>query len=168
MIPAAQAPEPRAPGNTAPDPAPPPRQAGAGRAQDSEDAPVPGAPSCAGQGPPPQNHLGQWGLGAGVVTVGVDSRAGDLAAVSVVPPGVTWCFQRWGHQGLEASSHGVNSSHEFAPGRGQGSSPRCTHLIISTAGPSHRRPTGRTGNSKFWAKTLESSMRSQGIYSIQN
>ena len=64
------------------------RQAGAGRAQDSQDASVPGAPGCAGQGPPPRNHLGQWGLGAGVVTVGVDSRAGDLAAVSVVPPGV--------------------------------------------------------------------------------
>ena len=73
-----------APGDTAQDPVILRGQAEAGRAQDSEDAPV-GRPSCAGQRPPPGSILG--------VTAGVDSRAGELAAASVVvPPGVTLCL----------------------------------------------------------------------------
>ena len=79
-----------------------------------------------------------------VVTVGADSRAGELTAVSVVvPPGVTLCLEGRGQQGTGASrdkQHPLNR----APGRGQGSSPRCMHLRIRTAGPSSRRPTGRT------------------------
>ena len=57
-------------GDTAPHPTLPRGGAGVERAQDSEDAPplLPGAPSCAGQHPPPWEHLGQCRLGAAVVT----------------------------------------------------------------------------------------------------
>ena len=38
---------------------------------------------------PTPDHPGPWGLGAAVVTVGADARAGELAAATViVPPGV--------------------------------------------------------------------------------
>ena len=54
----------------------------------------PGGPElCRPMAPPPE-HPGPCGLGAVVVTVGADSRAGKLAATAVVvPPGVTLCLR---------------------------------------------------------------------------
>ena len=47
-------------------------------------------PSCADQCPQPLEHPGPCGLRAAIVTAGADSRAGELAAATVVvPPGVT-------------------------------------------------------------------------------
>ena len=90
-IPAVQAPEPRAPGDTVQDPVLPLGQAEAGRTQDSEDTPASGGPKVCRSAPlPPPEHPGPCELGAVVVTAGADSRAGQLAAASVVvPPGVT-------------------------------------------------------------------------------
>ena len=77
-------------------------------------------------------------------------------------------WEGWGRKGTGASQD-KQLPLSRAPGRGRGSSPRCTHLRISTAGPSPRRPAGRTGDEQVldWA-ALESSRGSQGIYSIQN
>ena len=87
-----------------------------------------------------------------VVTAGADSRAVDMAAASVVvPPCVTLCLREVGQPGNRGL---MGSTAPTEPGisRGQGSSPRCTHLRLSTAHPSPRRPAGRTGGSKFLTK----------------
>ena len=90
----------------------------------------------------PWEHLGQCGLGAVVVTVGADSRAGELGAATVVaPPGVS---QGKLPLSLKVASQDKQLLLSCAPGRGLSSSPRCTHLRISTAGPSPRSPAGRT------------------------
>ena len=102
-------------------------------------------PSCAGQCTLPPEHLGQCGLGAAVVTVGADSRAGELAATSVVvPPCVTLCLEEAGCQGAEAS-RGKQLPLSPAPGGGRGISPRCIHLRVSIASP----PPEGEGKSKF-------------------
>ena len=62
QIPAAQAPEPRAPSGRSQDPALP-RAGGGGRAQESEDAPAPGAPELCRSAPPSREHPGPCGLG---------------------------------------------------------------------------------------------------------
>ena len=97
------------------------------------------AQSCADRAPTPE-HPVPCALGAAVVTVGADSRSGQLAAATVVvPPGVTL------YLGLSRGLTGLRIPLNCRPGRGLGSSPRCTHLRISTAGLSPRRPAGRTG-----------------------
>ena len=119
-------------------------------------------------GPPlPWEHPDLCGLGAAVVTAGADSRAGELATASgVVPPGVTLCLGGAGPQGTGVS-HDKQLPLSRAPGRGWGISPRCTHLRVSTAGPSPRRPAGRTGEEQVLEPAaLESFRGSQGIYSI--
>ena len=66
-------------------------------------------PSCASQHPQPQEHPGQCGQGAAVVTVEADSRDGELAAASVVvPPGVTLCLG-WSGATREQRPHRQNS-----------------------------------------------------------
>ena len=84
-----------------------------GRVQDSEDSPVAGQPEAVQiSNTPilPWEHLGQCGLGAVVVTVGADSRAGELASTSVVvPPGVILCIGQAGPPGNRGLM-GINSS----------------------------------------------------------
>ena len=98
--PAAQAPDSREPGHTAQDPALPPGKAEVGRAQESEDSLPSGAPKLCRSAHLAREHPGQCGLEdweTVVVTGGADSRAGELAATSVVvPPGVTSCLERQG------------------------------------------------------------------------
>ena len=67
----------------------------------------PGAPHCADQQPPPPEHPGQCGLGDWVVTLGAESRAGELAAASgVVPPDVTHLCLGWSGGAREQRPHG--------------------------------------------------------------
>ena len=70
-----QAPEPRAPGDTAQDPVLPPGQAEAGRAQDSKDAPAPAEQTSS---PAPQS-LQALQTEISVVTEGAESRFPELA-----------------------------------------------------------------------------------------
>ena len=102
-------------------------------------------------GVPAPEHPGPCGLGAAVVTAGADSRAGELASTSgVAPPGVTLCLGEAGRQGTRAS-WGKQLPLSRAPGRGQGSSPRCTHLRAQQAPPPEDQLEGQ-GKSKFWTE----------------
>ena len=84
-----------------------------------------------------------------VVTGGADSRAGGLLAASVVvPPGVTLCLGEAGSQGTGASQD-KQLPRSHAPGRGRGSSPRCTHLRIITARPPLEDQLEGQAKSKF-------------------
>ena len=106
-IPAAQALDYRAPGDTAQDPALVLEQVEAGRPQDSEDSAASGRPQAVQISAPhhPRGIQDSADWETAVVTVGVDSRAGEMAAASgVVPPCVILCLG-------EVGSHGVNSSH---------------------------------------------------------
>ena len=109
VIPAKQAREPRVPG-TQPRIPPPPVIGGGGRAQDSEDTCRRG-PRPEQISSPAQEHPDPCRLGAAEVTVGADSRAGELAAASaIVPPGVTLCH-RQSKAAREQGLHRINSSH---------------------------------------------------------
>ena len=156
-VPAAQAPDSRAPGNTAQDPALPLGQVELPRGPGQRRCSCHGAPQPCRSAPTALRSIqasADWETV--VVTVGADSSTGDLATTSVVvPPGVTWMER--GCQGTGVSQDKqLPLSH--APGRGWGSSPRSTYLRISTAGPSPRRPAGRTGEQQVLNRAaLESS-----------
>lgn len=76
-----------------------------------------------------------------LMTVGAESRAPELATATVVVP------------------HGVSQDKQLllshARGRGLSSSPRCTHLGISKAGHSPRRPEDRNGATRQDIRTAE-------------
>ena len=105
-------PRPRVPGDTAQDPVLALGQVEYRRARESEDAPVAGRPLAVQiRAPPPPEHSGQFRLGAALVTVGADSKAGELAAASVVvPPGVTLCMGP-SVATREQRPHRINNSH---------------------------------------------------------
>ena len=92
VIPAAQAPEPRVPRDTAQDPAlrwDRWKPGGEDTGQQGHSC-CWAAPHWADQHPTPLEHPGPCGLRAAIVTVGADSRAEELAAtIVVVPPAVT-------------------------------------------------------------------------------
>ena len=108
-IPAAQTLDARAPGDSAQDPALPSGQVEAGRAQDSEDAPVSRHPKLCRSRCPQSIQASAAGETV-VVTAGADSRAGRLAAAShIVPPCVTLCLV--GSQPPRKRGLRINSSH---------------------------------------------------------
>ena len=111
-IPVTQTPDPRALGATAQDPALVLGQAEDGRVQDSEDAPATGCPQAVQiSASRPRSIQGSVDWETVVVTAGADSRAGELAAASVVvPPGVILCLG-WSGATREQGPHRVNSSH---------------------------------------------------------
>ena len=101
-----------------------------------------------------------------VVTAGADSRAGELAAASVVvPPCVTLCPGE--AKGREQASQGVNSSPEPGIQRVAGQLPQ-----VHTPENQHSRPLPQKtswkegGRAVLDSAALESSKGSQGIYSI--
>ena len=103
--------EPKAPGNTAQDRVLPLGQVEARRTQDSRDAPASGTPELCRSAPPPPVNPDPCGLATAVVTTGVDSGAGELAAANIVlPPGVTLCLGL-SRATSEQGPHRINSFH---------------------------------------------------------
>ena len=102
-IPAAQALDPRAPGDTVHDLALPPGQAKVERAQDREGT---------GRSVPlTREYQASVDRETALVTGGADSRAGDPAVASAfVPTGVTLCLGR-SRATREQEPKGVNRSH---------------------------------------------------------
>ena len=142
--PSGTGPNPRAPGDTAQDPVLPLGQAEARRTQDSEDAPAAGRPELCRSAPPtPGASRPLQTLQELLRELPLELESWSLPLLLFLPvPPCAW--DERGHQGTGAS-HDNQLPLSHTPGRGQGSSPRCTHLRISTAGPSPRRPAGRTG-----------------------
>ena len=92
-------------GDTVQNPVLPSGQVEAGRAQDSEDTPAAEHPRVVqASAPYPRNIQASAEWETAVVTMGADSRAGELnAATAVVPPCVTLCLGGSGCQVTEAS-----------------------------------------------------------------
>ena len=114
----------------------------------------PGGPELCRWVAPPPGASRPLQTESSIVPAGADSRAPELAAATVaVPPGASQDKQR--PLGLTVTSPDKQDKQlplSLALGRGQSSSPRCTHLGISTAGPSHRRPARRTGEKRVLTK----------------
>ena len=88
-----------------------PGTGGGGRAQDSEDAPATGHPRAVQlSAPHPRSIQASADWEPAVVTGGADSRAGQLAVVSVVPPAVTLCLGQ-GRAAREQRPHRINICH---------------------------------------------------------
>ena len=103
-VPVSQAPDARAVGDTVQNPVLPSGQAEAGRAQDSEDTPAAGHPRVVQTSASyPRSIQASTEWETVVVTMGADSRAGELNAATVVPPCVTLCLGGSGCQVTEAS-----------------------------------------------------------------
>ena len=117
-----QAPELRVLGETGQDLALHLGQAEAGRAQDSKDPLPPGGPSCEDRRPPPPEQPGPCGLRVQVVTMGADSRDGELAVATVVaPPGASQDKKL--PLSITLASEDKQLPLSGAPGRGLSSSP---------------------------------------------
>ena len=103
---------PRVLGGTAQDWVLPWGQAEAGRTQVSEDTPAAGRPGAVQTSAlPPRSIQAPVDWETVVLTVGADSRTGELAAATVVvPPGVTLCLGLTGTP-REQGPHKRNSSH---------------------------------------------------------
>ena len=115
---------------------------------------LPGAPKLCRSAPPlAWEHLGQCRLGD------CGSYCGELTPELETWPPPVWLFllvspcasQRQGHQGMGAS-WGKQLPLSLAPSRGWGSSPRCTHLRISTANPPPEDQLEGQGKSKLLTK----------------
>ena len=153
-IPAAQAPDPRAPGDTAQDAALPLGKGRGGEGTGEQGFSSRRVPPSWADKHPPTLGASRPVWETAVVTAGANSGAGRLDAASVVvPPGVTLCLGSIpGIPTREQGPHRIKSPH----------CELCTHLRISTADPSPRRPAVRTGEEQVlsWA-TLRGS---RGIY----
>ena len=105
---------PQSPGlrGTAQDPAFPPGQAEARRAQDIEDAPATGHPRAVQiSAPCPRSIQASVDRETVVLAARADSMTRELAAaIAVVPPGVTLCLG-WSSAAREQGLHRINSSH---------------------------------------------------------
>ena len=107
---AVQAPEPRAPGDTAQDPALPPDRRMPGGHRATRTLLLRVGLSCADQCPRRQS-IQAPGSGGVVVSAGADSTAGELAALTVVvPPGVT-LYLGLRSAAREQGPHRINSPH---------------------------------------------------------
>ena len=107
-------------------------------------------------GAPAPEHPGPSGLGTEGVTAEADSRAGELAAATVVVPPVSSCtWEEQGRQGTEASR---------GAGQGAGQLPQVLTPERQHSSPSPRRPAGRTGEEKVLdGAALESSREVEGF-----
>ena len=82
------------------------------------------------------------------LTPGLESWPPPVSLFLLVP----FCaWERWGRQGTEAS-RGQQLPLSRAPGRGRGSSPRCTHQRVSTAAPPPEDQLEEQRKSKFLTK----------------
>ena len=143
-IPAAQAPS-RGAGDTAQDPALPPGQTEAGRAQDGEDAPATKRPRAVQLSARPREHPGQCGLGdCGWLLRELTPGLGTWPPPVVFLPVSPCAWDGAGRQGT--GPHGVNSSQQRGWGEHlpQVRTPENQHSSCSP-----RRPAGEQGKSKF-------------------
>ena len=145
-IPAAQAPDPRGVSGHSRHPALLLGQAEEGRAQDSEKSPGARCPQAVQVSAPLRGSikavlLGDYGSYCWELTLGLENRPLPVLFFLLVS---LCAWEGQGRQGTE-TSRGEQLPLNPAPGRGWGISPRYTHLRISIAGPSPRRPAGRTG-----------------------
>ena len=118
-----QAPDPRVPGDTAQNPVLPLGQAEAGKTQSSKDTPATQRPGALQISARPRRIQAPADWETVVVTAGAESRAGELAAITVVvPPDVTLCLGESSSQGTEASQD-KQLPQSCAPGMERGISP---------------------------------------------